>query len=204
MRPVFLLTACICVSLAHAAAQTGDGAIPGDTKRFAAGVAAFDAGDYQAAFKTFQGLADDGDVAAMRNVALMERKGIGTRRDPKAALTLYEYVAALGLATGEYDLAEMLIHGEAGAPNPQAAVPLLQRAAASHHALAEYQLGVFYEEGRYVKRDKDRAANLYAQAAEGGVWDAKVRLAALEGWPAPKPPPPAPGLEPAEPVSPGP
>lgn len=190
---------CACVASAAAAAV---GPVPGDKERFARAVADFDRGHYQEAFKLFQKLSDEGDVAAMRNVALMERKGIGTARDPKSALSLYEYVAALGLATAQYDLAQMLIDGEAGDPDPKAAVPLLIRAAHAHHALAEYQLGTFYEEGRYVDQDRDKAAALYKEAAEAGIWDAKVRLAALEGWPAPTPPQPAPGIQPAEPISP--
>jgi TPR repeat protein len=106
------------------------------------------------------------------------------------------------LPTAEYDLAEMLINGEGGPADPKEAVGLLAQAANANHALAQYQLGLMYEQGQYVPRDLARAQTLYAVAAERGVWDAKVRLAALKGWPAPTPPAPAPGLQPAEPISP--
>lgn len=199
MKRVFALAAslCICVSLAKA-----QGTVPLDQKTFDQGAAAFDAGDYPSAFSIFDSLAQKGDIAAMRNVALMERKGIGTTRDAKAARKMYEVAASAGLPTAQYDLAEMLIDGEGGPPDPKAAVPLLMQAVAANHALAQYQLGLFYEQGQYVPPDRARAMSLYAVAAEHGVWDAKVRLAALRGWQAPTPPSPTPGLQPAEPISP--
>ncbi len=201
MNRVLVLAAslCVCVSLAKAADNP---IVPLDQKTFDKGAAAFDAGDYPTAYAVFSELAKKGDIAATRNVALMERKGIGTARDPKAARKLYEIAATAGLPTAQYDLAEMLIAGEGGTADPKAAVPLLIQAASANHALAQYLLGVFYEEGQYVPRDRERAATLYAVAAERGVWDAKVRLAALKGWPAPTPPAPTPGLQPAEPISP--
>jgi TPR repeat protein len=202
MNRVLVLAAslCICVSLAKAAQNS---TVPLDQKTFDQGAAAFDAGDYQTAFKIFTALSERGDIAAMRNMALMERKGIGTERDLKAARELYTYAAAAGLPTAQYDLAEMLIAGEGGPADPKDAVTLLIQAAGANHALAQYQLGLLYEQGRYVPQDRARAVSLYAVAAERGVWDAKVRLAALKGWPTPTPPAPAPGLQPAEPISPG-
>jgi TPR repeat protein len=187
---------CLCVSFAGA----GDGLVPGDQAKFDHAAAAFDAGDYVTAFKDFSRLAHHGDLAAMRNVALMERKGLGTGKDPQAAQTLYRFVAAAGLPTAQYDLAEMLLHGEAGDPDPKAAFRWFTLAAAAHHPLAAYELGKMYEDGTVVDKDIARAEALYEEAAARGVWDATVRLAALKGEPPPKPPTP-PGLQPAEPVA---
>ncbi len=197
---VFLigLWGCLCVSPANA-----DGIVPGDQARFDRASAAFDAGDYPAAFKAFSKLAKHGDLAAMRNVALMERKGLGTDKDPEAARKLYLYVASAGLPTAEYDLAEMLLHGEAGDPDPKTAARWFRAAAIADHPLAQYELGKLYEEGSGVPKDLTKAQLLYEKAAARGVWDATVRLAALKGEPPPKPPT-QPGLQPAEPVSPRP
>ncbi len=49
---------------------------------FDAGVAAYDAGDYPKAYKIWSAI-DDDDIAAMRNVAMMRRQGLGTSKDPK-------------------------------------------------------------------------------------------------------------------------
>ena len=151
---------------------------------FDRGVAAYDAGRYDEAFRLFQSI-DEEDVAAMRNEGLMLRKGQGTKRDPKAAEEMLARAADAGLPTAQYDLAEMLLDGEAGPPDPKAALPLLTEAAAAHHPIAEYRLGLFYEEGTLVEKNLSFARTLYADAAARGVPQAKERLAKLGGAPAP-------------------
>ena len=153
---------------------------------FDSGVAAYDAGDYPAAFKLWSSI-DEDDVAAMRNVAMMLRKGQGTAKDPKAAEDMFERAAEAGLPTAQADLADMLLKGEAGPPDPARALPLLQAAAAANHPIAQYQLGQMYEEGTQVPKDLTIARNLYAAAASHGMKEAQTRLDAL-GPPAPASP----------------
>jgi TPR repeat protein len=197
---LFVAIACLCVSLASA--RAGDvQLVPGDQAKFDRGAAAFDAGDYVTAYKVFSKLARHGDLAAMRNVALMQRKGLGTDKDPDAAQDLYLYVANAGMPTAQYDLAEMLLNGEAGDPDPKGALRWLLLAAEAQHPLAQYELGKMYEAGTVVPQDLAKAQTLYEAAAARGVWDATVRLAALKGEPPPVPPT-QPGLQPAQPVTP--
>jgi uncharacterized protein len=174
-RPA-LFAACLCLVFVGgcAAVHTGD-----ELKAiFDQGVAAYDAGRYEEAFDIFQSI-DDEDVAAMRNVGLMLRKGQGTPKDPNAAQAMLRRAADAGLATAQYDLAEMLLNGEAGPPDPKAALPLLTQAAMAHHPIAEYRLGVFYEEGTLVDKNLAFARTLYADAAARGVTEAKERLTKL-------------------------
>jgi len=159
------------------------------TDIFNKGLAEYDAGHYEAAFKLFQSI-DEEDVAAMRNEGLMLRKGQGTAKDPQAAQDMLERAAEAGLATAQYDLAEMLLNGEAGDPDPKAALPWLTSAASAHHPIAEYRLGVMYEEGTVVEKNLGFARTLYTQAAAGGVTEAADRLAKLP--PVPATPVPAP------------
>ena len=154
--------------------------VPGDQTTFGYGTAAFDRGDYDYAYKTFLYLAGRNDVAAMRNVALMKRRGLGTPRDPEGAMEYLKEAADDGLPTAAADLAEMLLAGEAGKPDPQAALPWLEQAAKAHHALAEFRLAEIYERGQYVTRDVARAEQLYADAAAGGVPQAATRLNLLK------------------------
>lgn len=168
--------ACLCVAFASGCAMVHDGTEIKDI--FDKGVAAYDAGRYEEAFQLFQSI-DGEDVAAMRNEGLMLRKGQGTAKDPKAAEDILQRAAEAGLATAQYDLAEMLLNGEAGPPDPKAALPLLTQAAAAHHPIAEYRLGVFYEEGTLVEKNLGFARTLYADAAARGVPEAKARLAKL-------------------------
>ncbi len=190
--------ACACVLLAGLAACADDGTAPTQS-RFDEGAAAFDAGDYDKAYSIFRELADENDIAALRNVALMERKGLGTDKDPDAAMADYLEAANKGLPTAQADLAEMYLDGEAGEPDEKAALPWLQRAVAANHPVAEYHLGQLYEEGKVVPKDMKMAEFLYAAAAAHGVKAATARLSELKGFPppgtaepAPPPPPPPP------------
>jgi hypothetical protein len=142
---------------------------------FDTGVAAYDAGDYAKAYKIWSGI-DDDDLAAMRNVAMMRRQGLGTAKDPKGAEEMYLRAAEAGLPTAQADLADMLIRGEAGPPDPQRALPLLEAAAAANHPLAQYELAQFYEAGQLVPRNMTVARNLYAAAASHGMKEAQTRL----------------------------
>lgn len=151
-------------------------------KTFDEGVAAYDAKDYAGAYRIFVSI-DDRDVAAMRNVALMLRRGEGVAKDPKAAEEMYARAATGGLATAAADLGEMLLNGEAGPPDPKAALPWLAGAADAGHPVAAFELGEMYEQGNGVEKDLGLARKLYRQAADAGYDAAKQRLAALPAVP---------------------
>lgn len=145
--------------------------------QFDAGLAAYDAGDYQKAFQLWSDLQFE-DLAAMRNVAFMLRKGLGTAKDPQKAEEIYRRAAEAGLPTAQADLADMLLKGEAGPPNLEAALPLLQAAAAANHPIAQYELGELYETGAppLVEKNWEVARQLYAAAASHGMTAAADRL----------------------------
>src|SRR3954470_21433038 len=144
---------------------------------FDSGVAAYDAGDYQKAFHIWWDLRYE-DLAAMRNLAMMLRKGQGVEKDPRQAKDLFLRAARAGLPTAQADLADMLLKGEAGPPDLAGALPLLQAPAAANHPVAQFQLGQLYETGAppLVPQNLDVARQLYAAAAGRGVPDAAARL----------------------------
>jgi TPR repeat protein len=143
---------------------------------FANGVAAYDAGDFQKAFKIWWELRFE-DLAAMRNLGMMLRKGIGTEKNPKQAEEIYLRAAEVGMPTAQADLADMYIKGDLGPPDLAAALPLLARAAAANHPGAQFQLGEFYETGAppLVPMDLEKARELYAAAARSGMPEAIAR-----------------------------
>jgi len=145
---------------------------------FDRGLKAYDAGQYATAYGIWWKIKGE-DLAAMRNVALMLRKGQGVKKDPQKAEDLFEIAANAGLINAEVDLAEMLLNGEAGPPNAKRALGLLQGAASSQNLIAEYLLGQMYETGNGVPKDMNRAIELYTAAARGGLKDAKDRLASV-------------------------
>jgi len=165
--------------------------------QFSRGLKAYDANQYQDAFKLWWQIKDQ-DLAARRNVALMLRKGQGVTKDPQKAEEILRTAAATGMSNAQVDLAEMYLNGEAGAASPRRALPLLQSASASGHPLGQFLLGRLYEDGNAVPKDMSKATELYISAARGGLSQAKERLASLGDKRAVKSPavPPA-GAEPA-------
>ncbi len=169
---------CMCVAFA-----TGCASSPADDPKvtsriFDSGVAAYDAKDYQKAFSIFSSI-EDRDLAAMRNVALMLRKGQGVAKDPRAAEEEYARAARGGLATAAADLGEMLLNGEAGPPDPKGALPWLLGAAAAGHPVAAFQAAEILEQGNGVPQDIPMARKLYTLASKAGVKDAEARLDGL-------------------------
>lgn len=182
MRALGAAALCFCVSLAAAVAAN-----PEDPTKdtFDRGVALYDAGKYEEAYKVFHSIEDE-NVSAMHNVAWMRRKGQGTKKDLEGAAEMYKRAAMAGDPLSQADLGDMLLKGEVEGSDPRAAAQWLTLAAAAHHPVAEFELGELYEAGRGVPQDMAVARELYADAASRGVPGAKERLAAL-----PPAPPPA-------------
>src|SRR5476649_168492 len=186
---LFALAICACFAGATAAEARTAAEI---AAVFDAGVAAYDAGDYEKAFKTWWDLRYE-DLAAMRNLAMMLRKGQGTEKDPAKAEEIYQRAAEAGLPTAQADLADMYLKGELGPPDLARALPLLEAAAAANHPVAQYQLGELYETGAppLLPQNLETARQLYAAAAGHGMKEAAARAAFL-GPPAAQPLQPAP------------
>jgi TPR repeat protein len=176
-----LLTAILAVCACLAAAVPAEGRTAAEIAAvFDSGVAAYDAGDYQKAFKTWWDLRYE-DLAAMRNLGMMLRKGQGTAKDPALAEEIYLRAAEAGLPTAQADLADMYLKGELGPPSLERALPLLQAAAAANHPVAQFQLGEFYETGAppLIPQNLEVARQLYAAAAKHGMKEAAARSAFL-------------------------
>jgi len=170
------LTALICLALAGMSpAFARDSAEI--AKIFDSGVAAYDSGNYEQAFKIWWDLRYE-DLAAMRNLAMMLRKGQGVAKDPRKAEELFQRAAEAGLPTAQADLADMFLKGEAGPPDLASALPLLEAAAAANHPVAQFQLGELYETGAppLVQQNLEVARQLYAAAAGHGMKEAADRL----------------------------
>lgn len=176
-KPFPFLAALLALSLATPALARDGAEI---AKAFDTGVAAYDAGNYEQAFKIWWDLRFE-DVAAMRNLGMMLRKGQGTAKDPKRAEEIYQRAAEAGLPTAQADLADMLLKGEAGPPDLERALPLLQAAAAANHPVAQFQLGQLYETGAppLVPQNLEVARQLYVAAASHGMKEAADRAAFL-------------------------
>lgn len=179
--------------------------LPPPSARFMEGVAAYDSGDYKRAYEVWLPLAQGGDLAAMRNVALLLRKGEGTARDPERALWFYEEAGQKGFALAQLNAAFMYLEGDGVPKNLEAAAFWFHAAALAGSPVAQYNIAVMYERGQGVDKDIARALGWYALAARSGSKLALDRLAilvpSLEGPKAPKPADlPARQVAPATPV----
>jgi TPR repeat protein len=176
-----LLTAFFCLGLASANPALAHDSVE-IAKIFDSGVTAYDAGNYEQAFNIWWDLRYE-DLAAMRNLAIMLRKGQGVEKDAKKAEELYQRAAEAGLPTAQADLAEMLLKGEAGPPDLAGALPLLKAAAAANHPVAQFELGELYETGAppLVPQNLEMARQLYAAAANHGMKEAADRLRVVGG-----------------------
>jgi len=152
--------------------------------RFDQAVAAYDAGDFAGAYRIWSDLADEDDLAAMRNAAQLLRQGKGVEKDSKRAFKLYSEAADKGLVTAMANVGDMYLAGEGVEKNPQAAAAWYSRAASAGLSLAQVKLAEMYEQGIGVERDPARARALIERAARNGYGPAQQKLAAMGG-PAP-------------------
>lgn len=144
--------------------------------RFDEGVAAYDAGDFEGAYRIWDELARQDDLAAMRNVAQLLRQGKGVAKDSKRAFKLYTEAAEKGLVTAMANLGDMYLAGEGVERNPQAAAAWYARAASAGLSLAQWKLAEMYDSGNGVPVDKVRARGLLERAARNGYAPAQQKL----------------------------
>ena len=147
--------------------------------RFDQGVAAYDAGDHAAAFKIWDELARDNDLAAMRNVAQLLRQGKGVAKDPQRAFKLYREAADKGLVTAMANVGDMYLAGEGVEKNAEQAAAWYARAATAGLSLAQWKLAEMYNSGNGVQRDPERARALLERAARNGYAPAQAKLRSM-------------------------
>lgn len=147
--------------------------------RFNEGVAAYDAGDFTGAFNVWLPIAQENDLAAMRNVAILLREGKGVEKDAQRALYFFERAGRAGLVSAQVNTAFMYLNGEGTAQDYKTASFWFHAAAVAGVPAARYNLGVLYERGLGVEQDPARALAWYALAAQTGHELALKRLTEL-------------------------
>ncbi len=147
--------------------------------RFDQGVAAYDAGDFAGAYRIWSELAEEDDLAAMRNTAQLLRQGKGVEKDARRAFKLYLEAAEKGLVTAMANTGDMYLAGEGTERNPEAAAAWYARAATAGLSLAQWKLAEMYEQGVGVDRDPARARALIERAARNGYAPAQQKLAGM-------------------------
>jgi len=144
----------------------------------AAGLAAFEKGNYLVAFREWKAAADKGQPEAQYDLGLLYAKGLGVLRDLQAAQHWYEAAAAQGNAQAEYSLAQMYAQGW-GIPADDASAMRWMQIANGSSGDNEDDLGWMPIEGYGVATDYTKAAYWYRLAADQGHAEAQFDLARL-------------------------
>jgi uncharacterized protein len=92
------------------------------------------------------------------------------------ALRHFRLAAERGDRLGQYNLAMMLLLGEASTPRPREALFWLEKAAHNGLARAQHELAEQYAQGRHVRASWPRAIQWYSMAAEQGWVESQLRL----------------------------
>ena len=79
---------------------------------FEDGVAAYNAGDYEKAFRLWKPLAEQGDAGAQYNLGQMYRRGEGVPEDDAKAVYWYRKAAEQGLVEAQFNLGLRYYQGE--------------------------------------------------------------------------------------------
>jgi hypothetical protein len=103
---------------------------------FDSGCAAFDRGDYQAARREWETLAEQGHAQAQFRLGCLYTFGQGVLADHALALRLYQLAAAQGDADAQNNLGGMYAEGLGVAPDQVEAYMWFELAASAGHAMA--------------------------------------------------------------------
>ncbi len=147
---------------------------------FAAGVAAYEAGDDATAMREWAPLAELGDARAQFALGSLYESGRGVAAiDLDQAVAWYRAAATQRLPAAQNNLA-LLYAGGRGVPrNPFTAADLWHKAAAAGDPLAQFNLAMAYERGFGLPRDYDAAARWYSEAGNRGLADAAFAISEL-------------------------
>jgi hypothetical protein len=142
--------------------------------------AAWSSGDYTAALKELQPLADAGDARSQNLLGVLYDKGLGVPQDRKQAVYWYSKAAMQGDRNGMYNLGAAYDEGFGGLTQDYLkAASWYRNAAEAGHPEAQYNLGLLYERGRGVAPDQYSAARWYHRAAEYGIPPAQINLGTM-------------------------
>ena len=96
---------------------------------FKTGLDAYQRGDFAAAMKEWQPIADAGDPQAQYNLGLLYARGQGVSQDYAKAAQWYEKAAVQGVPAAQYNLGVMYANGQGVAANPEQAAKWFLKAA---------------------------------------------------------------------------
>lgn len=151
-------------------------ALPAAAQTFDEAFAAYERGDYAAAYRDFRPIAERGDARAQYYLAQLYRSGLGVPQDFAEAARWYGRAAVQGDAKAQTALAYQYHVGKGVAQNYGEALRWYRRAADRGDALAAYNIGAMHYFGEGVPKDYVQAERWYRVAAGRGSHRAEYNL----------------------------
>jgi len=136
---------------------------------YQAGRDAFDRGDYAAAVKEFQALAEQNDPQGQYAMAIMYYLGEGVPKSFEKAMELYKAAAEQGYADAQNNLGVMYDQGEGVDVNYKEAMKWYLLAAENGNGEAPNNIGVMYMIGLGIPRDYVKAHQWFTIAGSGDM-----------------------------------
>jgi hypothetical protein len=136
-------------------------------------------GDADGARRKLEALAREGDVEAIRYLAVMFQRGIGVAQDYAIAREWWGVALALQDDVAQYAMGELYFNGDGVTRDYAQARHYWEQAAAQGNSEAQRGLGVLFRDGHGVAQDYAEARRWLAQAAEQGLAVAQYEFGAL-------------------------
>ncbi len=169
------------VALLAFAAWAGFGTGVARAQDYEAGMAAYEAGDYDRAVRIWDPLATAGDATAQYSLGkIYETGNVDLQRDYGRAVEWYRLAAAQGVASAQNNLGLMYAQGRGVARDAGRAAQLWRSAADQNHPMAQFNLGLAYFRGEGKVEDKTEAQTWFRRAAELGLADAQYALGQIK------------------------
>jgi TPR repeat protein len=140
------------------------------------GVAAWERGDYPAAYREWKSLADQGDSDAQYFLGSWYYHA---EKDYTNAAKWLREAPQQGHPLAQHDLGSLYVLGQGVPPNDTQAAEWFRRAAEQGHPLAQYNLGASYYSGEGVPQDFAQAAALFQKAATADIAPAEQNLGVM-------------------------
>ncbi|MGP1252973.1 MAG: SPOR domain-containing protein [Kiloniellales bacterium] len=147
---------------------------PDQAPVFRQGLAAFEAGDPQAAYDIWSPAAEAGEPLAQYGLGkLYETGGPGFPADIEQSVGWYEKAAERGVPAALNNLARFYAEGRGVARDTDQAVLLWAQAAQLGHPHGQYNLGLALFRGEWIEQDQAGAVDWFLQAAAAGLPEAQ-------------------------------
>ena len=145
---------------------------------FQAGVAAYERGDYKAAYEEWLPVALSDDAEAQYSIGVLYYFGKGFPKDFYMAQLWFRKAVAQGHAESQYNLAFMMEHGEGPVGSEHQIVELYRKAAKQGLDVAQYKMGLIYFDGQLgLSKWITLAAEWFEKAAMQGDLEAQFMTA---------------------------